>query len=434
MADISKINPNGDIYDIKDTTARAGLNLKADKVLNATANNFATLDANGNLTDSGKKASDFMASDGVVANPQGTATGTLTKLGIGSDIYDIQGGSGGEYRLLTGTLLANAWSNNTQTVTIQGISSTTNGVIGLLDSATSVQIESAKSSEINVTTIGTNSVSFVCKNVPTVDIPFGILIGGGGDGASALADLTDVNISNPTDGQILQYDATSQKWVNHVNIPEYISLTVDIYSAANDTVTFTDATGQKTATTDIDGHERATIIFIDGDSITFTSSVAKNPSDLLAAYSKTVNVTSSTTEIYVMPDDVLYWYGYKNSNLEDVNTTNGWSGSASTIFDTPAYNTNAIALATSSQNHLNSVGSKTAIAGGKTINAIASCSGSGGLWSLNTNKNINSYSQTVTLSGNTDAKYNAVIPSGGGFLIFAANGGNVAVKALWLTT
>ena len=89
-------------------------------------------------------------------------------------------GSGGEYRLLTGTLLANAWSNNTQTVTIQGINSTTNGVIGLLDSATSTQIESAKSSEINVTTIGTNSVSFVCKNVPTIDIPFGVLVGGGG--------------------------------------------------------------------------------------------------------------------------------------------------------------------------------------------------------------------------------------------------------------
>ena len=53
MADISKINPNGDIYNIKDTTAREGLNSKADKVSNATANNFATLDGNGNLTDSG---------------------------------------------------------------------------------------------------------------------------------------------------------------------------------------------------------------------------------------------------------------------------------------------------------------------------------------------------------------------------------------------
>ena len=42
----------GDISDLDDT--------KADKVKNATANNFAALDSTGNLKDSGKKASDFV--------------------------------------------------------------------------------------------------------------------------------------------------------------------------------------------------------------------------------------------------------------------------------------------------------------------------------------------------------------------------------------
>ena len=293
----------------------------------------------------------------ITANPQGIATGTLTKLGIGSEIYDIQGGSGGEYRLLTGTLLANAWSNNTQTVTIQGISSTTNGVIGLLDSATSTQIESAKSSEINVTTIGTNSVSFVCKNVPTVDIPFGILVGGGGGGVSTLADLTDVNISNPTDGQILQYDAASQKWVNHINEPRHISITVDIYSAASDTVTFTDRTGQKTVTTDTNGHGRATIVFVGGDSITFTSSVAKNPSDLSENYSKTVNVTSSTTAVYVMPNDnTLYWYGY-NGGVEAITANNGWSYTGSSrILSDCTFSTNHVNVHSNGENYVSGVG------------------------------------------------------------------------------
>ena len=98
---------------------------KADKVSSATNGNFAALNSSGNLTDSGKKASDFMASDGVTANPTGTATGTLTKLGIGSDIYEIQGG-----------------------------------------------------------------------------------------GSSTFAGLSDVQFTNLQDGQIPQYDATSQKWVN----------------------------------------------------------------------------------------------------------------------------------------------------------------------------------------------------------------------------
>ena len=36
----------------------------------------------------------------------------------------------------------------------------------------------------------------------------------GGGGASALSELTDTNISTPTDGQVLQYDGTNDEWVN----------------------------------------------------------------------------------------------------------------------------------------------------------------------------------------------------------------------------
>lgn len=36
----------------------------------------------------------------------------------------------------------------------------------------------------------------------------------GGGGASALEDLDDVNITSPTDGQVLKYDATNDEWVN----------------------------------------------------------------------------------------------------------------------------------------------------------------------------------------------------------------------------
>lgn len=37
---------------------------------------------------------------------------------------------------------------------------------------------------------------------------------GGGSGSSTLAGLTDVDISNPTNGQTLVYNATSGKWEN----------------------------------------------------------------------------------------------------------------------------------------------------------------------------------------------------------------------------
>lgn len=38
--------------------------------------------------------------------------------------------------------------------------------------------------------------------------------GGGGGGSTTLSGLTDVDISNPTDGQTLVYNATSGKWEN----------------------------------------------------------------------------------------------------------------------------------------------------------------------------------------------------------------------------
>lgn len=38
--------------------------------------------------------------------------------------------------------------------------------------------------------------------------------GGGGSGSSTLAGLTDTNIANKTDGQVLTYDSASNKWVN----------------------------------------------------------------------------------------------------------------------------------------------------------------------------------------------------------------------------
>ena len=41
---------------------------------------------------------------------------------------------------------------------------------------------------------------------------------GGGGGSSTLAELTDTDISTPTNGQVLTYDSTAEKWEN-ANIP-----------------------------------------------------------------------------------------------------------------------------------------------------------------------------------------------------------------------
>lgn len=38
--------------------------------------------------------------------------------------------------------------------------------------------------------------------------------GGGGGGASSLSQLTDVNVTSPSDGQFLTYDGVAQEWKN----------------------------------------------------------------------------------------------------------------------------------------------------------------------------------------------------------------------------
>ena len=112
-----------------------------------------------------------------------------------------------------------------------------------------------------------------------------------------------------------------------VNIPTSAELiatvqqTVTIYSAKEDTISYTDIDG---ATQTIKFASGATskqvqiTINPNGSSITFTSSVAKNPNNLSQDYSKTFTITPSTTELYLMPDTLktLYWWGYESDNLK----------------------------------------------------------------------------------------------------------------------
>lgn len=95
-----------------------------------------------------------------------------------------------------------------------------------------------------------------------------------------------------------------------------VTLTIPLYSAAADTVSYTDAEGTKTVVTDNSGEATASIVILaGGQNVTFTSSVAKNPSNLSVDYSNTVALTDASLEVEVMPDNVLYWYGYKRTTF-----------------------------------------------------------------------------------------------------------------------
>ncbi len=114
-----------------------------------------------------------------------------------------------------------------------------------------------------------------------------------------------------------------------VELVDIIDITVDVYSAASDTVSYVGVDGQThTITTDSTGYASATItINFQGSSLTFESSVAKDPSNLSNNYTKTIALTSATTSIYVMLDKALYWYG---NELKTITVTDYRSSSQST--------------------------------------------------------------------------------------------------------
>lgn len=83
---VQKKDVNGEYADYQSIDLTSAFAAKADKVANATAGNFAGLDSEGNLTDSGKKAADFATADqGALADSalqkaditSGSANGTI---------------------------------------------------------------------------------------------------------------------------------------------------------------------------------------------------------------------------------------------------------------------------------------------------------------------------------------------------------------------
>ena len=149
-----------------------------------------------------------------------------------------------------------------------------------------------------------------------------------------------------------------------VSLAARSTVTLTIYSAKEDTISYTDIDGDtQTITFDTDATSKQVSIEIEasGSSITFTSGVAKDPSNLSNDYSKTVTITSNTTEVYLMPDNALYWWGYKDSDIDSLSTANGWSISIGAYeFVNPTFNSNNIQV-TGSAGKVQGVGNKTAL-------------------------------------------------------------------------
>ena len=79
-------------------------------------------------------------------------------------------------RMITETLVASNWANKLQTLNIDGIKETDNGIIGLLNTATQEEVDAASEAIISIKAVSEDQITFECENVPDIDINIGILV------------------------------------------------------------------------------------------------------------------------------------------------------------------------------------------------------------------------------------------------------------------
>lgn len=196
-------------------------------------------------------------------------------------------------------------------------------------------------------TDGVTTLTQTCPSSSPYEVVFAIPNGG------------DWTISGVVSGQTVS---------TGVNIPTSAELiatiqqTVTIHSAKEDTISYTDIDGATQTITFASGATSKQVqitIYPNGSSITFTSSVAKNPNNLSQDYSKTFTIATSTTDIYLMPENALYWYGYESEDFEDMSSANGWvSHSAPFSWVAPTRSTNKINIYCSASNTTCGIASK----------------------------------------------------------------------------
>lgn len=123
---------------------------------------------------------------------------------------------------------------------------------------------------------------------------------------------------------------------------------IEVFSAANDTVYYVGTSGNVTVcTTDSTGRGTVAKSDLPNGSYVFYSSVAKDPDNTSNFYhTPTMTVNGNTMALYIMPENTLYWWGYKNAILEPTINQYGWNPNATymTTLNLPTYNVDGSVL------------------------------------------------------------------------------------------
>ena len=174
---------------------------------------------------------------------------------------------------------------------------------------------------------GANTVSFYAGHSGQWAISSAV----SGHTFTAATSLTEANL-----------DAGTYK---NVSLTTKVTVGLTIYGATNATIHYSNDYASGSVT--LEGNSTMLSLqveYFNGTATTFEdTTVSKDPSDLSANYTKNVNLTATSSSVYVMPDNALYWYGYRSASLENFSTANGWTYSGGSFVE-PTSNTNSLSL------------------------------------------------------------------------------------------
>ena len=146
-------------------------------------------------------------------------------------------------------------------------------------------------------------------------------------------DIYIVKSSNGTkEGNTDNIEITSDDIINKTTLVRSLylglKLNVTFYSASGETIKYKHQSSDELillGKADNTGKGNGTIICKDGETITFSGDIAKDTTTGTTAYSKDITLTKDTSEIYIMPQKVIYWYGFEsteNGTLGNIVTNN----------------------------------------------------------------------------------------------------------------
>ncbi len=152
---------------VKEFDAR--MKLKRDTSANWTANNPVLLNGEIIIVDT---------ANGEKRTKTGDGTKTYTQLPFDDEaIYNALNNKCDASTAVTATLTASGWSSGQQTISVEGLSATQNGIASLPQNCSDSVYEAVCAASLIISGQGTNSLTFsVNGDVPQVDIPILIIL------------------------------------------------------------------------------------------------------------------------------------------------------------------------------------------------------------------------------------------------------------------